>query len=939
MDIDWTNKLFVKIFNEDGKDIGGITEILNGHAKDIDINRRYHTEKKTIIMICARFNNKNAGLLLLEYIENGKLIYQPSCDSDGHSDLWYAIKYNSNEMAKKMISTSFFTKDETIGHILAYCIEEKNMEIYNYILQEKLPIDFFSIIPIYKKTLLMIMLSTKSESENKIDELIDTFKNKESRVDKDGNDALWYAVNFNKKIILTRMINDSFFAENTSIITVLLYCSDIQNDIMYMYILENWKSECQFEIKKKQNEISEIENQKKISPLTINIQYILHDVIDLILKNVLQKSEKYEYYVAGYKALERLVYFSGISSNINQMIYKIIINRDTISFLKYIFTNINEYINYQYKPIIKFIYNLLLKNDLVDSDCLENYSGEKNIILLKGETIFLKLQLKKELLIKNNEIELPICTIYNSIYTDPLKYKHVEVNNIKYASIIDVMSMIKNDEEIINILLNEKNILCINEFGIPSTENNFVIEKNNLSTSIDINIKKIFDNFCDLYLKKIKNGDFDLFFGYHGDKFKFNYDNIKKNIENKKLKELNHKVCNILGICDKEYGNPLLTYTNHFHKYINLYCQLTYFDIKNIENNKQILELFDYMKNKNHNSVYNKAKSDAINLRNLFYDIHNDTYYGDLYKEVIDTLFNDYITVISSQTFTYYDKCGKIDDNISNMQEIGSIIFLPNFLSTIFEFNKDFGQFVSYTKVIYKIKIQKQSKRWIYVNKYSKMPKEKEILIISNSKYKITDIYHKPVQTRLAQYNVKVISLELMEDTIQNGGGFNYIALTDVDYDMKNLNKLNNMLLNSDKFDKTIENIKYLNLLDNAINEQRINKIINVDFTNNAYNSNKSPKSLPISNKDVISRYKPSPSPSPSLQQVNSSGGGVAGDYHSKYLKYKKKYLNKKKMPSVFNSSGGGVAGDYHSKYLKYKKKYLNKKKMLSVFNTNIPGI
>jgi L-amino acid N-acyltransferase YncA len=49
------------------------------------------------------------------------------------------------------------------------------------------------------------------------------------------------------------------------------------------------------------------------------------------------------------------------------------------------------------------------------------------------------------------------------------------------------------------------------------------------------------------------------------------------------------------------------------------------------------------------------------------------------------------------------------------------------------------------------------------------MSDKQEILIISNSKYKITDIYHKPVQTRLTQYNVKVISLELMEDNIQNG--------------------------------------------------------------------------------------------------------------------------------------------------------------------------
>jgi hypothetical protein len=194
MNINWTNVLFTKIFEESGKDIVGITEILNKHAKNIDMNKRYHSGK-TILMICAIYKCENVGLLLLEYIEKGELNYERSANSEGYSDLWYAIANDSNKMAEKMISTSFFIKGENLGHILGYCIMEGNIDMYYYIVHKNLPIDFCSIIPIYNKTLLMIMLSTNSENE--INKLIDTFKNKESLVDNDGHDALWYAVKFN----------------------------------------------------------------------------------------------------------------------------------------------------------------------------------------------------------------------------------------------------------------------------------------------------------------------------------------------------------------------------------------------------------------------------------------------------------------------------------------------------------------------------------------------------------------------------------------------------------------------------------------------------------------------------------------------------------------------------------------------------------------------
>jgi hypothetical protein len=549
-------------------------------------------------------------------------------------------------------------------------------------------------------------------------------------------------------------------------------------------------------------------NRKKLNDLNdlynlINV--LLHDIIDIIIKNILKKNKNaYRYQICGGKAFERIM--NPLYNFVPSFDFDIELeesNNDTFTFTEFMTMASNKFINYQFGPMRYFIKNILFKYNLIDDNCFSHYENKSNNLIYFGTrktkngeeklSIFIHLLLKKDLFVSklfNNSIMpnpdfnvffYPICDIKFGKIHDPLEH-----DNIYYASIPEILygflNALANDTKVdknikrIKNLKNENIYLCNPNFGMPNNKIKFlqqqlsdlkIIDTMNLDDiqtkktqlsiyNLDIDIKQateiimrqLLNNYYDTYERfMVKHNTCELF----PKVYKMNPFQIISVVLQLEL----DKIATILKNVDEKYNTPVINYTAWTFDDINLYCQLKNVKLDNTPN----------VNNYFYNIDINEIKKYTTELESVYKELYVNMEYINL----IDNIFKEEFEVISFQTFLYFnDPNGSISDATSVIQEQGSIIYMPNFLSTAYNLFDIYKGFVSSIKVLYKIKIKNKrgvGKNWLMIDKYSNSPEEAEILIKAGSYFVIEDIDFVPMDDNDNGYfNEKMITMRLCDN-------------------------------------------------------------------------------------------------------------------------------------------------------------------------------
>ncbi|ADO18601.1 hypothetical protein [Acanthamoeba castellanii mimivirus] len=547
------------------------------------------------------------------------------------------------------------------------------------------------------------------------------------------------------------------------------------------------------------------------------LDFILFDIIDFLVKSVLPKIPivNYNYRITGNKAYERFVDLDTNKILSPTFDIEIVDSIDKIiDFSKNISTLLNSFINHTFGPFRFFIRNILKKYNLIDEKCYNHYENklvelfrygfEKNSGNLYNTVVFLHLTFREDLFEDiriDNSIEITNSnhnTIYYPIMTirqSSVQYVPYFNNRIKYARIpyiikefleniicgIDIEKNVENINYLLDINMYVQNPEFYNNgyddlnTFLEISENTYFgqsfIEDMELSTKIDELYKKnntnhIVNKIMGLPLEtNIIEKIIKKYYDTYQHKFSIDNNHGLTNLYNiNPFREIttNNDLLNIIDIVkttDKKYQTPIREYTGGKHIWINCYCQLINLGLEEHNESTQFI--------KNPDNIVEIAK----NMNHVF----NELYFNYQYINIIDNIFKNEFEVISSQTFLYYcDPTGQtnIVDNLNI--GIGSVIFIPNHLSTSYGSFKTFKEFISPTKVIYKIKITNypnKGKNWIFIDTYSRVQEEKEILIRANSYYVIEDIdyvliefNHDDFDNVSEPYVVKVIVMRLFDD-------------------------------------------------------------------------------------------------------------------------------------------------------------------------------
>ena len=199
--------------------------------------------------------------------------------------------------------------------------------------------------------------------------------------------------------------------------------------------------------------------------------------------------------------------------------------------------------------------------------------------------------------------------------------------------------------------------------------------------------------------------------------------------------------------------SPIFTYTGGEHNKINSYLQLANLNLENNPDASQYINRLD------------RYRVLSQNMKQVFDNLYTDRSYIDL----IDATFKTNFEVISLQAFLYFnDPNGRMSDSSHLELNPGSIIFMPNFLSTAYGVFESFIDFAIPTKVLYRIKINNQigkGKNWVLIDEYSQVSDEKEIIIRESSFYVVEEINYGIIEKEFApKYLIKIITMKLCED-------------------------------------------------------------------------------------------------------------------------------------------------------------------------------
>ncbi|AKI80124.1 hypothetical protein QJ850_gp575 [Acanthamoeba polyphaga mimivirus] len=671
---------------------------------------------------------------------------------------------------------------------------------------------------------------------------------------------------------------------------------------------------------------------QSITDLYNLINTIFYDLVDVIIKSTLPIfNEHILYRVIGSKSLES--YTNPVMNNVKILTYDIEIvgtNNEIVLFLEKMTMQLNTYINYKYGPNRYFIINILRKYNLIDETCNWHYENKSNNIFKYGfiktnngyqPCIFIHFILKKNLfttgLVNNsNQTNNDHNVIYYpcvKFYSSKIKYKPITIANINYGRLPLIINKLL--EEIDTRHYNKElldNLLNVNYFTC-----NPIIQQQYCSKNIENCFGKNFSSayYTDKYLSdfiptksniKIVKDILNQYYGAY--LFEFIKTHSCRSIFDSELNPFNtsdkkqsiNKIAEIVRNVDENNERSLYRYTQEDHIPINLYCQMRNVGLLNDP------KILDLIKN------FPQTKNDVDNLDNIYGILSGITEY----TSSIDHLFKDEFDVVSVQTFLYFNAPnGQIIDSSNLIMDIGSIIYMPNFLSTSYVFFKDIHKFVSPVKVLYKIKIKKDITKplnWILVDKYSQLSNEKEILIKSGSFFVIESIEYLPVEkiNENKYYNIKVITMRLcydMNDAISHASNFGTENLL---YGYVNSNNIIGGSINSQikKISDPIKNITIINT-NTVVMDPELFRTTLLNNYNDILNSYVSIYSLlcPLLNNIY--------------NKISFIHKKITINYNSQ--KISEKNLPIFDIPNIYSDSESHLDNLFYNKYRKYKTKYI----------------
>jgi hypothetical protein len=101
--------------------------------------------------------------------------------------------------------------------------------------------------------------------------------------------------------------------------------------------------------------------------------------------------------------------------------------------------------------------------------------------------------------------------------------------------------------------------------------------------------------------------------------------------------------------------------------------------------------------------------------------------------------------------------------NISNMKS-GDIFIISQYISTTWGNTTDLGGFYDSVKTLFRISINKNNRNWLFLNRYSSIPREAEILLRRGSQFIIKNIDTTIINFNGARNEIKVVDLELLNN-------------------------------------------------------------------------------------------------------------------------------------------------------------------------------
>jgi hypothetical protein len=178
----------------------------------------------------------------------------------------------------------------------------------------------------------------------------------------------------------------------------------------------------------------------------------------------------------------------------------------------------------------------------------------------------------------------------------------------------------------------------------------------------------------------------------------------------------------------------------------------------------------------------------------------------DEFIRIRDSFIKDTFEVYSLNdinSFTQIDNILSKSFNNLNYTKKGDMILLDQYLSTTFNNNFNFTGFFEnkFTPVLLKIRINKNNNRWLFLNKYSLLNNESEILIKRNSTFVVKDVnYINYITIKLNHEDkyLKVLTLELSDIDIEKDEPENQLIVSNT---VKKLLKYNGF----NKYDNILE--------------------------------------------------------------------------------------------------------------------------------------
>jgi hypothetical protein len=133
---------------------------------------------------------------------------------------------------------------------------------------------------------------------------------------------------------------------------------------------------------------------------------------------------------------------------------------------------------------------------------------------------------------------------------------------------------------------------------------------------------------------------------------------------------------------------------------------------------------------------------------------------GDLVINYIE----DNFTVFSMKSLYNYNLYTDVYNNVSSFKT-GDIFIYPEYISATRDYATNIDHFIDENKVLFRIKINKNIKKWIFLNKYSVIPTENEILINHNSTFIVKNVSTTLISSHSrGDFEVQLIDLELLDD-------------------------------------------------------------------------------------------------------------------------------------------------------------------------------